>query len=166
MLVDSKYAHISKNRKLKKSLLISCLSLQERQQCLFHCCFSVQSGIKLFFTNTMSIFFVVFAGHHNFVIVWTVSKQLPSFPRVTNGAAQQDKQNKGGEKCASYSEKNLFQHHSVSVDLKEKKFTGTYFCGSRTDTGRWAGTSERSSASSRSLKPGNKVFPPVRTMFW
>lgn len=42
----------------------------------------------------------------------------------------------------------------------------SYFVGSSTDTGRWAGTRDRSSASRRSLKPGNSVFPPVRTMFW
>lgn len=152
---------------LKIEKQISCLSLQKIQPQSFHACFKVQSGIKLFFTNTMSILFIIFSCHHNFVVVWTVSEQLPSFPWVTDRAAQQDKSKmRWMNNVHLIQSKTYFSISLLVLILTEKKFPGTYFCGSRTDTGRWAGTRERSSASSRSLKPGNKVFPPVRTMFW
>lgn len=41
----------------------------------------------------------------------------------------------------------------------------TYFCGCITETSNSLGVSARTSLYTRSLKPGNKVLPPVRMMF-
>lgn len=51
---------------------------------------SVQSNIKLVFTNTMSVLFVVLSCHHDLVVVWTVCQQLPSFPGITDWTAGRD----------------------------------------------------------------------------
>ena len=45
------------------------------------------SNVKLFFTDKMSVLLVVLSCHHDLVVVRTVSQQLPSFPRVTDGTA-------------------------------------------------------------------------------
>lgn len=113
--------HTYKNIKLKTLFPVDPLrtsGLATGPQSFHGWVFAVQSSIKLFFTNTMSVLFIVFSCHHNFIVVWTVSEQLPSFPWVTDRAARQDKkQNERDEQQTPNSVQVLLQLRSASVDL-------------------------------------------------
>lgn len=67
-----------------------------------------------------------------------------------------------------WKEKTIFKLKTMKISTLIKVHSSvmyTYFCGCITETSNSLGASARTSLYTRSLKPGNKVLPPVRTMF-